>query len=1167
MLFQAKGKGMELFVTERGLSYFFLKSSSSAANGSSVKEAPVEYCRIDMFLEGSSIKRSNIVASGSMSFLQHYYTNAATEGIRDVHSYEKIVLRDIYPGIDWALYTSGENGFKYDFIVHPGADPSLIKMVYGSLLPLQLNKENNILIETAFGTLSEKAPYSYAMESKKMIPSKFMKRRLDAYRTEITVPFDPSVIRSLNNSGQTLVIDPQLVWATFYGGGGGSSGEIGEDICTDAAGNVFVTGFTSSLLFPLQNPGGGAYYQSSYGGSIMDAFVLKFSPSCGLLWSTYYGGSNYERGNGICTDAAGNVYVTGWTASSNFPFFNPGGGAFCDSTYNGGDDIFVLRFTNAGLRTWATYYGGASSESGWEITVDNAGGILITGGALSGFPTLNPGGGAFVQAAYGGGTYDAFILKFSASLAPFWATYYGSSGNEVSHGVAVDATGNIFITGGTNSTLFPLLNPGGGSYFQGSFGGNFDAFIVKFSSTGVRQWATFYGGSNFEWSEGIAIKPSGQVYITGATGSPNFPLQNPGGGAYYQSTFGGGVYDVYIVRFSNAGIRQWATYYGGNNYDESLEIATDASGTLYLSGATNSTNFPVQSAGACSFFDNTYAGGTGSDVFISVFNNSETLTWASYYGATDNESGFSIAPDASGNFYVTGYTFSTNFPLLNPGGGAYFQNTLAGGSGTDNVILLKFCPNCAPTVNATATANSCFGANNGTASASMAGGTGPYTYSWSNSTAAATATGLSAGIYTIVITDANGCSSTASAAITQPALLTATATATAASCGQNNGSASITASGGTGAYTYSWSNGNTQSATSNLSAGIYTVTVTDNNGCSKTTTASVTSTGAGTATATATAAISCNGSSNGSAMSSISGGTSPYTYSWNNGQLTQGATGLSAGTYTITITDTNGCIATQTLNISQPSAVTATATATAASCGQNNGSASATANGGTGSYTYSWSTGATTSSIINQPSNIYTVTITDANACTQTASVNVGTTGGPIATATAAATNISSGTSTTLTGTGGGSYTWSPSAGLSCTNCANPTASPTITTQYCLTVTDTNGCTDLACVTLYVESPCPGSDNFSVPNAFSPNGDGRNDLFELHGWKDCINTFVLTVFDRWGEKVFESEDPGKSWEGTRNGKELDAAVYVYYISATNTQGEPFIRKGNITLMR
>ncbi|TDO73284.1 putative secreted protein (Por secretion system target) [Flavobacterium chryseum] len=377
------------------------------------------------------------------------------------------------------------------------------------------------------------------------------------------------------------------------------------------------------------------------------------------------------------------------------------------------------------------------------------------------------------------------------------------------------------------------------------------------------------------------------------------------------------------------------------------------------------------------------------------------------------------------------------------------------------------------------TAVSCFGGSNGTATITASGGTPGYTYLWSNGATTASATGLIAGTYSVTITDAHSCTRTVNnITVGGPAaILNGTPSTTAVSCfGGSNGTATITASGGTSGYTYLWSNGATTASATGLIAGTYSVTITDANSCTRTVNNIIVGGPASIINGTpSTTAVSCFGGSNGTATITASGGTPGYTYLWSNGATTASATGLIAGTYSVTITDANSCTRTvNNITVGQSSVINATPTQTNVSCnGGSNGSATVTPTGGAGAYTYLWSNGATTSTISGITQGNYSVTITDANSCQTTQNFTI--TQPAVLTASQGTINNvscnggSNGTATVLVtgGTGAYTYSWSPSGGTSAT------ATGLTAGTYTVTVNDANLCQTTQSFTI------------TEPNAFS----------------------------------------------------------------------------------
>ena len=346
--------------------------------------------------------------------------------------------------------------------------------------------------------------------------------------------------------------------------------------------------------------------------------------------------------------------------------------------------------------------------------------------------------------------------------------------------------------------------------------------------------------------------------------------------------------------------------------------------------------------------------------------------------------------------------------------------------------------------------------------------------------------GVSAGTYDVTVTDANGCTTTASVTVTEPTALSASAVASNVSCnGGSNGTVDLTVTGGTAPYTYAWSNTATTQDMIGLSAGIYNVTVTDANGCTATVSVTVTEPTALSASAVASNA-SCNGAANGTVDLSVTGGTAPYTYAWSNSVTTEDMIGLSAGTYNVTVTDANGCTATASVTVTEPTALSASAVASNAACnGAANGSVDLTVTGGSSPYTYAWSNSATTEDVSGLSADTYNVTITDAHGCTTTASATVTqpTAINITTSTTGASSNGGSDGTTTATVSGGVApytYSWTPSGG------SNATATGLSAGSYTVTVTDSNGCT--ATKTVEVKEPAALVVTASVDANVSCNG-------------------------------------------------------------------------------
>ena len=381
-----------------------------------------------------------------------------------------------------------------------------------------------------------------------------------------------------------------------------------------------------------------------------------------LVYSTYLGGANQDEGLGIALDAAGNAFVTGLTASSNFPTTV---GAF-RTTFSSGFDAFVTKVNATGSALlYSTYLGGSNNDEGLGIAVDAAGNAYVTGfTASTNFPTTV---GAFrTTLAF----VDAFVTKLDPTGSVLvYSTYLGGSDRDEAFGIAVDAAGNAYVTGRTVSTDFP-------NTFGSRAASVGDAFVTKVDPTGSHLVYSRYVGGNFsDEAYAIAVDVMGNAYVTGFTASTNFPTTVGAFRTTQISTF-----DAFVTKLDPTGsVFVYSTYLGGNDNDHGNGIAVDSAGNAYITGITNSTNFPT-TVGA---FRTIYGGGI-FDAFVTKLNpTGSALLYSTYLGGNSEDRGQGIAVDAMGNAYVTGFTSSTNFPTTV---GA-FRTTL---SGSFDVFVTKF---------------------------------------------------------------------------------------------------------------------------------------------------------------------------------------------------------------------------------------------------------------------------------------------------------------------------------------------------------------------------------------------------------------------------------------------------------------------------------------------
>ena len=455
-------------------------------------------------------------------------------------------------------------------------------------------------------------------------------------------------------------------WGTYYTGTGQvwpNGEERGNSCITDAAGNVYMVGFTSSNSDIATT---GAHQTVHAGGPIVfgtggyDAFLVKFNSSGVRQWATYYGGSQDDMGISCAVDASGNVYMIGSTSSTS-------GIATAGAHETTINDGFLVKFNSSGVRQWGTYFEG----NGNACTTDASGNIYIVGltNSTSGIATA----GAHQTVMSGSG--DAFLVKFNSSGVKQWGTYFGgassgASGMEKGISCATDALGNVYMTGHTPSTS-GIATAGAHQTIYG--GSSTDAFLVKFNSSGVIQWGTYYGGEGVDIGYSCATDATGNVYLAGDTQQEFLPASSGMTtiGAH-QSAYGGGYSDGFLVKFDSNGLRQWGTYYGGSLLDVSFSCATDASGNVYMSGNTQSSA-GIATSGAHQT--------TFNDAFLVSFNSSGVRQSGTYYGGIKNV----CTSDASGNVYMTGYTQS-NSDIATAGA----HQTANGNNGYSDAFLVKF---------------------------------------------------------------------------------------------------------------------------------------------------------------------------------------------------------------------------------------------------------------------------------------------------------------------------------------------------------------------------------------------------------------------------------------------------------------------------------------------
>ncbi len=699
---------------------------------------------------------------------------------------------------------------------------------------------------------------------------------------------------------------------------------------------------------------------------------------------------------------------------------------------------------------------------------------------------------------------------------------------------------------------------------------------------------------------------TGTLTITGSGGTTPYQFSLNGGTPQGSNTFNGllaGNYTIDVTDARGCTVQIFATITqpflldAGQLFrvDVSCNGLSDGIAVVSASGGTppydfsddgityvNNAAFSNLPGGTYRFYVRDFNGCIDSTLITvidpAVISATATITPATCQGITDGQ----IVINATGGtppyrYATAGGLFSTDSTFSNLATGTYNFSVRDVNLCEEN---FTFAVGVVSSIGITVTSTDvlCFGDSSGTINATGNTGNPPFQYSLNGGTLGNNGnfTNLAAGSYTVRVQDTNGCQKDTIITITSPTDLVATVVnITDAACfNVSNGAIDINVTGGTGAYTYNWSGGlPAVQDPQNVAGGNYTVTVTDGNGCDEVLAVVVGQTPPIFLNVASIDNVSCNGANDGEVDITINGGTAPYTFLWTNGATTEDINELPGGNYTVTVTDANGCSETITATVSESAAlvVNATITGTVTCAGGSNGTLTVNVNGGSAPYSYSLNGAAyqVDSVFNNLVPGAYVISVRDAEGCiTSTGAVSIN--DGSIFTLEYDDLNITLSEEDTLfaqldpSDTPLSSISWTPQAGLSCTDCLEPVASPGETTLYTVTATDTNGCSVTTTVTVFV------NDDFrlAIPNIFSPNGDNNNDQFQFYSFGAVVTE--VRVFNRWGAQVYynaNQESEAAGWDGTHNGDEAQEGTYVYVIDVVYANGEKRQATGSITLIR
>lgn len=629
--FFTKIGGMGAWITDNGIVYDFYKIVKEKKEIEIGKKIAHSH-RIGNIVKMNFVdcKQNYLIGSNKLSGYNNYFIgNDKTKWASKVPLFSEVKINELYNGISARFYYD-DNMLRYDFIADANADISQIKFRFEGCSGLSVNNIGELVINTNVGEVRVGKIFAYQIDngSKKEVLCHF--EMLD----KSTVKFN---VENYNKS-LPLIIDP-LTYSTFIGA---NNDDEAYGLALDGSNNVYISGYSYSPDFPTTS----GVYDDSQNGS-WEVFVCKLNRSGSSLdYSTYIGGSSPDYATSIALDGSNNIYVTGYTSSSDFPTSETA----YDTSYNGNIDLFVCKFNSIGSSlVYSTYIGGSNSEHSNSIVLDGLNNAYITGYTTSSnFPTSES---AFDK-IQSGNSRDIFVARLNSTGSTLdYSTYIGGNKVDEASSLAIDGSNNIYITGFTYSSDFPTTE---NAYDTSHNGGFEDGFVCKLSSDfSSLVYSTYLGAHNQDLAYSIALDHLNNAYVAGYTNSSDFPITS---NAYDSSQ--NDSWDVFVSKLnSNGSALEYSTFIGGSDYDEAYSIVLDQSNNAYITGFTNSSDFPTSK----SAYDTSYNG--NKDVFLCKINSSgSSLDYSTFIGGGDDDESYNIDLDQSNNIFITGRSKSSDFP-------------------------------------------------------------------------------------------------------------------------------------------------------------------------------------------------------------------------------------------------------------------------------------------------------------------------------------------------------------------------------------------------------------------------------------------------------------------------------------------------------------------------
>jgi hypothetical protein len=746
----------------------------------------LEQWRVDMRMVGANatprLTRDEVSEATSRYLFERFGRKGAV-----ARTHGDLVYHDVWPGIDLRMYVTAA-GPKYDYIVHPSADPSLIAMMIDGAASIALTDNGGLTLATPLGTLGEAAPVCYTLHA-------------DGRTERVSSSYTLTGTRigfELGNYDRTatLIIDPQRVWATYYAG---NSTLTEVKVAFAGGGDVVLTGATYATNLPTTP---GVLQRTKRAEE--DGYVARFNDAGKHLWSTYFGGNGRDVFRDVACDTAGHAWCVGFTNSTNLLVgLSPIG----DDTVAKIEALLMrLDRNGAEVDSWTMGH----REQDLANCVALHGRTVVVGG----YTYSNRMGGQFGKYQTRNLTLafpDAFVVRFSPNAQSpetrsklDWFTFLGGDSFDEVTGIAIDSLHNVYVGGQTMSLNFPV-SPGAAQGVHG--GGTWDAFVFKFSDACDRIWGTYYGGNDIDQGKSLALDQNLQAVIVGNTGSGNLPTLNPFKGTY------SGLTDGFVSAYTAAGALRYATYYGGDSSDLLTDVAVDQSGSAWVIGSAYRTTNITTTADA---YQTTPPNpGIGPNSFFAAFSTAGTRTYATWHaapgqnpqpsglpGVADDvgaDEGTSIACDRDAYLVtahsITGLRFATT-------AGAFQDSSVLRKDTIQEVAFAAYWSNCRDSVITIV--------NNGTNvlcavdSRQLVGPAGFETYLWSSGQKTRTITATQPGTYILTCTTVQGCRYRDTLVLTSAVPPTVTASANPTICRDSSAQLNATASAGTAPYRYKW---------------------------------------------------------------------------------------------------------------------------------------------------------------------------------------------------------------------------------------------------------------------------------------------------------------------------------------------------------------------------